>query len=310
MRLKKLPSYFATSGHTHSIYVLTADHGGTTPSGHHAAESGESATHIHATLYEALGVVATHTGDATDAHDASAISILDTAADFTATDVEGALAELQSDNEAHVAAADPHTGYRLESADHTHASTGAQAGQITDAALSAAVTVAKGGTGATTLADGGVLIGNGTAAVEVLAIPANEGDATHADRFLRGDASAATSPSWKAIEQTCGITIETPAAGDKLIIKFFEEAATIWKVHTTRIAGTSVTWNMYINASFATETTKVFSSDITTSTENTVTSSAPTSTSAIGASTFLIIEIISISGVPTQFHATIRYTTT
>jgi hypothetical protein len=51
----------------------------------------------------------------TDAHDASAISILDTASDFTATDVEGALAELQSDNEAHVAAADPHTGYVKES---------------------------------------------------------------------------------------------------------------------------------------------------------------------------------------------------
>jgi hypothetical protein len=30
----------------------------------------------------------------------------------------------------HVAAADPHTGYRLESADHTHQSTGAQAGKI------------------------------------------------------------------------------------------------------------------------------------------------------------------------------------
>jgi hypothetical protein len=30
----------------------------------------------------------------------------------------------------HVAAADPHTGYRLESANHTHATTGAQAGQL------------------------------------------------------------------------------------------------------------------------------------------------------------------------------------
>ena len=56
----------------------------------------------------------THIADADDAHDASAISILDTAADFTATDVEGALAELQADNEAHVAAADPHTGYVRE----------------------------------------------------------------------------------------------------------------------------------------------------------------------------------------------------
>ncbi len=47
---------------------------------------------------------AAHIADTSDAHDASAISILDTANDFTATDVEGALAELQSDNEAHVTA--------------------------------------------------------------------------------------------------------------------------------------------------------------------------------------------------------------
>jgi len=33
----------------------------------------------------------------------------------------------------HAAAADPHTGYRLESADHTHASTGLQAGQLAQA---------------------------------------------------------------------------------------------------------------------------------------------------------------------------------
>lgn len=72
----------------------------------------------------------THIADTSDAHDASAISILDAGNDFTATDVEGALDELQADNEAHVAAADPHTGYRLESADHTHASSGAQGGLV------------------------------------------------------------------------------------------------------------------------------------------------------------------------------------
>lgn len=71
-----------------------------------------------------------HIADTDDAHDASAISILDTAADFTATNVEDALAELQSDNEAHTAAADPHTGYRLESADHTHQTSGLQAGTL------------------------------------------------------------------------------------------------------------------------------------------------------------------------------------
>jgi len=74
--------------------------------------------------------IAGHIADAADAHDASAISILDTAADFTATDVEGALAELQADAETHAAAADPHAGYRLESADHSHASAGAQGGTV------------------------------------------------------------------------------------------------------------------------------------------------------------------------------------
>lgn len=36
-----------------------------------------------------------HTGDTSDAHDASAISVLDTGANFTGTDVEAVLAELQ-----------------------------------------------------------------------------------------------------------------------------------------------------------------------------------------------------------------------
>jgi hypothetical protein len=55
--------------------------------------------------------IGTHIADASAAHAASAISILDAAADFTATDVEGALAELQADAEAHAAAGDPHPTY-------------------------------------------------------------------------------------------------------------------------------------------------------------------------------------------------------
>ncbi|MCI0545218.1 MAG: hypothetical protein L0Z49_12380, partial [Actinobacteria bacterium] len=72
----------------------------------------------------------THIADGTDAHDASAISVLDSAAQITATEVEGALAEIVDTAQAHEAAADPHTGYRLESADHTHQSTGLQAGTL------------------------------------------------------------------------------------------------------------------------------------------------------------------------------------
>ena len=69
---------------------------------------------MQAVFEELDDAAAAHLADTSDAHDASAISILDTANDFTATDVEGALAELQSDNEAHVAAADPHVGYVKE----------------------------------------------------------------------------------------------------------------------------------------------------------------------------------------------------
>lgn len=49
-----------------------------------------------------------HLNDTADAHDASAISILDTANDFTATDVEGALAELQADAETDATALSDH----------------------------------------------------------------------------------------------------------------------------------------------------------------------------------------------------------
>lgn len=53
-------------------------------------------------------------------------------ADIDDVAVNGEIAQPISSNWAfdHVAAADPHTGYRLESADHNHQSTGAEAGQL------------------------------------------------------------------------------------------------------------------------------------------------------------------------------------
>lgn len=52
--------------------------------------------------------LAAHLADTADAHDAAAISIVDVASDFTATDVEGALAELQAADEADEAALAAH----------------------------------------------------------------------------------------------------------------------------------------------------------------------------------------------------------
>ena len=53
----------------------------------------------------------------------------------------------------HAGAADPHTGYRLESANHSHISTGLQAGQLTVAALSDAPAGELGGTWASPTVD-------------------------------------------------------------------------------------------------------------------------------------------------------------
>jgi hypothetical protein len=53
--------------------------------------------------YHSGSDVAAHIADTSDAHDASAISVLDTGALLTATNVETALAELATDADAHLA---------------------------------------------------------------------------------------------------------------------------------------------------------------------------------------------------------------
>ena len=56
-----------------------------------------------------------HTGDTSDAHDASAISVDSTTLVGTGTDVQAVFEELDNSIVDHAAAADPHTGYVLES---------------------------------------------------------------------------------------------------------------------------------------------------------------------------------------------------
>ena len=80
-------------GGTWATPTVDATHSGST---HAATQAAAEAT--------AAAALAAHTGDTSDAHDASAISIVDAGGDFTATDVEGALDELQADHEADAAA--------------------------------------------------------------------------------------------------------------------------------------------------------------------------------------------------------------
>lgn len=85
-----------------SALALTANHPTTATFNDHSArhENGGADEISLAGLDGTSNDLAAHLADTADAHDASAISILDAANDFTATDVEGALAELQSDHEA------------------------------------------------------------------------------------------------------------------------------------------------------------------------------------------------------------------
>lgn len=136
-------------------------------------------------------------------------------ADIDDVAVNGELAQPISSNWAfdHIAAADPHTGYRLESADHSHQSTGLQAGQLTDAALSAAVGIAKGGTGQTTATEafdalaptttqGDLIFHNGTDNVRL----AKSASAT---RYL-ANTGASNNPQWDQVNLANGVTGNLP----------------------------------------------------------------------------------------------------
>lgn len=126
-----------------------ATHASDTTGVHGIADTSTLSTtaHDHDADYEAIGATATHSADTTAVH-----GITDTSVLATATDVSGAItthegladphpgyltpAEGNAAYEAtgavatHAGLADPHVGYRLESADHSHASTGIQAGTV------------------------------------------------------------------------------------------------------------------------------------------------------------------------------------
>lgn len=69
----------------------------------------------HALVADGAPLVGAADWNANHVVTAADVPIVDTANNFTATEVEGALAELQADAEAHLAASDPHPAYQLES---------------------------------------------------------------------------------------------------------------------------------------------------------------------------------------------------
>lgn len=72
-----------------------------TPAGTISSSNTQAA--VEEVASDAASALSAHLGDASDAHDASAVSVLDSGAHFAATDVEAALAEEATAREAHVA---------------------------------------------------------------------------------------------------------------------------------------------------------------------------------------------------------------
>ena len=252
------------------------------------------------TGWVALGSVAAltnHLADTADAHDASAISILDAGSDFTATDVEGALDELQADNEAHTAAADPHTGYRLESADHPHTSTGANAGQLDHGAALTGLTdddhtqylketdvAAKG--------DQYVASANDTVAVV--------GVGTNGQRWTpsSGDAEGII---WADDEFTVGGVLMSPTGAKTLEVWRAPFACEVMAYHARVVGGTNAVTNAQVDAS------DILTGDLTTTPGDgweagTIVSSG---VEDITAGEIIKLEVVSISGVVTEISWTI-----
>jgi hypothetical protein len=132
---------------------------------------------------------------------------LDTANQITATDVENALAEIVDADQAHVAAADPHTGYVLES--------------LLDAkgdiiAASAADTPAK------------VTVGS---------------NGTH----LEADSTAGAGVKWASQVFTIGATILNPVTGTTIMVARLPFACTVTNVRCHFKGGTSVVYNAQKN---------------------------------------------------------------
>ncbi len=169
------------------------------------------------------------------------------------------------------------------------------------------IAVSDGGTGVTTITDGGVVVGAGASAVE-FTDAGTIGSATLADEFLQAKGSG-VNPDYRGIEQVVSITIEDPVAGDNITLRHFNHGATIQEVHSLCTGGTSVTFNLYMDATRTTESTKAFTSDQAITAGTTMTRDLP-NVAAIAADDILFIDLSAVSGSPTEFTVDVRYTTT
>lgn len=242
---------------------------------------------------------------------------------------------------AHVAAGDPHTGYRLESANHTHASSGAEGGQVSHANLSS-VSADQHHAQSHVLATGTALgadhtIANAaagevlralsatTAAFDVLqhgdlgsvtsdqhhnqAHALTGADHSHsggaAGKFMRETGS--TSFAFEAIPFSRGATVlKTDGIADaalNVIVWRAPFACTVTAVKGYRVGGSGATLNARRNGS-----SNHLSSAVSVGSADTWTDGGSVQNTAYAAGDKLEIMIVSASGAPTQLAVQVDFT--
>ena len=107
---------------------------------------------------------------------------------------------------------------------------------------------------------------------------------------------------------TESVSVPDPTDSDDVTLFFTPEAITVTAVHSHITAGTNVVFNIG-HASTRTGTQlDVFTSDITQTSTSGATNNSGFNDASIPANSWVWLDIVSVSGSVTQFHATVEYT--
>lgn len=257
------PTVDAThSGSTHAGVVSAHEAAGDPHTGYRL----ESADHSHATTGLQAGTIdhGVLTGLGDDDHPQYA----------TDTDLSD-----------HAAAADPHAGYRLESADHTHASTGAQAGLVSHDVLS------------------DVSANDHHNQAHVLDSSDHTISGKAAGQFLR--ATSATTFAFEAIVFSRGATLlnSSGVATVNLIVWRAPFACTVTAVKGYRVGGTGATINARRNG-----TDNHLASALSLSSADTWMDGGAVQNTAYAAGDKMEIMVVSVTGTPSQIAVQVDLT--
>jgi hypothetical protein len=120
--------------------------------------------------------------------------------------------------------------------------------------------------------------------------------------------SGATVPEWHTPMQRSSVTIVDVANTDDPTLFFTSVAITVQAVHSHITAGTNVVFNVGHAATRTGSQLDVFTADITLTSTAGQTNNSGFNDATIPANSWVWVDVVSVSGAVTHFHATVEYT--